>query len=475
MKAEKARLEGGAVIEYLPEVIGDGGMKTVHFTPDRSSVVCFFKDPKASGDPERRRRLQAIVGRYNPTSPDERTGLYWKGLFCWPTGIVTSPRLGVVAPTYPANFFFGSGPFKGKEKQGTWFTSPKLRRMIPAFEKGTFLSFLQICIRVARATRRMHAAGLAHSDLSNRNVLVDPTTGEAVLIDIDSLVVPGLFPPDVLGTPGYIAPEVLATQTLELDDPKRNLPSSRTDEHALAVLIYEYLLNRHPLKGPRVNSTASAEEDEQLSMGERALWIEDPRDQSNRPKSVMVPYSTLGPYLAPLFEQAFVSGLHHPDERPSAIRWERALVRTVDLLVPCRNASCEHGWFVFDGSKRPRCPFCGTLSQGTRPVLNFYRGRRPGQFTSENHRLVVWENQYLYRWHVYDDASAGETADRSPLGYFAFHDGRWLLVNQGTESMEVAGSGPIPVGGHAELREGVQIHLSKRSHGRLAVVQMVGA
>lgn len=75
MRPEKATLEGGRVLEYLPEVIGEGGMKTVHFTTDRSSVVCFFKDKSASGDPERRRRLQAIVGKYNPTT-DPKTGRY---------------------------------------------------------------------------------------------------------------------------------------------------------------------------------------------------------------------------------------------------------------------------------------------------------------------------------------------------------------------------------------------------------------
>ena len=37
----------------------------------------------------------------------------------------------------------------------------------------------------------MHAAGLAHSDLSYKNVLVDPITAKASIIDIDGLVVPG--------------------------------------------------------------------------------------------------------------------------------------------------------------------------------------------------------------------------------------------------------------------------------------------
>ncbi len=471
MKTKKATLESGQEIEYLPEVIGEGGMKVVHFTPDRSSVVCFFKDKEAASDPERRRRLQYILGRFNPTTNPEN-GHFWKNLYCWPTGIVVKPELGVVAPAYPKNFFFGSGQFKGQEKKSNWFTSPKLRRLLPEAEKGDWLRYLQICIRVARAIRRMHNAGLAHSDLSNNNVLVDPTTGGAVVIDIDSLVVPQLFPPDVLGTPGYIAPEVLATKDLDLDDPKRVLPSRATDLYALPVLIYEYLLNRHPLHGPKRHSTNSAEEDEYLLMGPNALWIEDPNDTSNRPRNLKVPVSALGPYLADLFKEAFVDGLHHPDNRPVASRWEQALVKTTDLLLPCRSSSCEHKWFVFGGT-RPLCPFCGTAFQGTMPVLNFYRERKSGQFVSEKHRLVVWQNQRLYRWHVYDNASTGESAERTPLGYFTLHNGRWYLVNQNSESMSILNSGPVPVGGHVELQEGTRIHLSKKPHGRLAVVQIV--
>ncbi len=466
-----ATLDSGQVIEYLPEVIGEGGMKVVHFTPDRKSVVCFFKDVGVGADPQRLPRLQNIVGKYNPTT-DSKTGPYWKDLFCWPTAIVVKPRLGVVAPTYAGNFFFASGPFKGKEKQATWFTSPKLRRMLPAAERGTWLAYLQICIRLARAVRRMHNAGLAHSDLSNKNVLVDPSSGAAVIIDVDSLVVPQVHPPDVLGTPGYIAPEVLGTSKLELTDPQRILPSRRTDQHALAVLIYQYLLGRHPLRGPRVNSTQSAEEDERMSMGERALWIENPTDTANRPAKLGVSYKVLGPYLAPLVERAFVNGLHHPAERPGADEWERALVKTTDLLLPCANSACPGGWFVL-GEGAPRCPWCRTLKAGPFPVLNFYRAGKTGQFLAERHRLAVWHHARLYPWHVFDNHFAGEGADRTPQAYFARQSGGWWLMNQGREAMSVIGAGQIPVGGGIELKDGQQIQLSKAQHGRLAVVQMV--
>ncbi len=468
-----ATLDNGQSIEYLPDVIGEGGFKKVYFTPDRKSVVCFFKDGGASIDPQRRARLSAIVGKYNPTL-DANTGAYWKDAFCWPTAVVVKPQLGIVAPTYAANFFFASGPFQGKEKQATWFTSPKLRRMLPPAERGSWLGYLQISIRLARALRRMHNAGLAHSDLSMKNVLVDPLSGAAVIIDVDAMVVPQLYPPDVLGTPGYIAPEVLATSNLELDDPKRVLPSRRTDQHAVGVLIYQYLLGRHPLRGPKVNSTASAEQDEQLSMGARAVWVENPTDRSNRPRDLGVPYTATGPYLAPLFERVFIGGLQHPGERPGADEWERALVKTTDLLLPCPNAACPGKWLVLTENE-PRCPWCGAAQKQDFPVLNFYRAGKTGQFSSERHRFAVWPNARLYPWHVFDNQFAGEGANRAPQAYFQRHAGAWQMTNQSLEPMALVGAGLIPPGAAIELQNGQQIQLSKNEHGRLAVVQMVRA
>lgn len=473
-----ATLDDGSLIEYLPEVIGEGGMKRVHFTPDRQSVVCFFKDSEVGADPQRRARLQSIVGPFNPTS-DPTVGDYWSELFCWPTGIVVQPETGVVAPTYAANFFFQEGNFKGKEKQASWFTSPKLRRFLPASELGDWLKYVHISTRLARAVRRMHSAGLAHSDLSNKNVLIDPASGGAVIIDCDSLVVPQIYPPDVLGTPGYIAPEVLATQDLELTDPQRNLPSITTDRYALAVLIYEYLLGRHPLRGPKVNSVVSAEEDERLSMGSRAVWIENPHDTSNRPhdpERLKVSYRELGPYLAPLFVRAFVDGLHEPSARPDAGEWERALVKTTDLLHPCENPDCTHRWFVFEAQTRT-CPWCGTRLTVSVPLLNFYREGGRGQFKAENHRLVVFYHQRLFKWHIYDNQYAGERADRTPQAYFALQNQDWWLINQAPEAMMILTGAtppnkPLPTGQGEILRDGMQIHLARLGHGRLAVVQI---
>lgn len=118
----KASLTNGNQVEYVVDTdkVMEGGMKLVFFTPDKSAVVCFFKDQH---DPTRRSRLEAVVGKFNPTK--QTFGEYWKRLFCWPMDIVQSPDrgLGIMCPTYPKNFFFNDGPWKGKEKEGTWLAA----------------------------------------------------------------------------------------------------------------------------------------------------------------------------------------------------------------------------------------------------------------------------------------------------------------------------------------------------------------
>jgi DNA-binding helix-hairpin-helix protein with protein kinase domain len=337
----------------------------------------------------------------------------------------------------------------------------------------------------------MHAAGLAHSDLSYKNVLVDPVGGNACLIDLDGLVVPGKFPPDVVGTPDFIAPEVVATTHLGKDEPGRKLPSILTDRHALAVLIYLYLLLRHPLRGDQVHDL-DPQKDENLSMGERALFVEHPTDSSNRIKldhvrpselpwkdTDRLPYTITGPYLATLFERAFIDGLHDPNKRPTADEWESALVKTIDLIQPCVNDACEQKWYVFDNTIKPVCPFCRTPYQGLLPVLNLYSERSPGKFMPDNHRLMVYPGQSFFRWHVNRTVVPNERLgdeDRQRVGYFILHNGRWLLVNERMpDLMDVETKTSISIGAPIELTQARQLLASRERGGRLLIVQIVDA
>lgn len=491
-------VDGASVTFDDALMAGSGGMKDVYFAPDRSYVVAWFRKAQDANSID---RLKNIVGVYRDRIFNQPGGDYWDNLFRWPTHLVQDKgRTGLVVPTYQKHFFFEYGSknndtllaIRGREKEGKWFASANhQQKHLDPRERGDWLHYFGICIRIARATRRLHAAGLAHSDLSYRNVLVDPRSGNACIIDIDGLVVPNKFPPDVIGTPDFIAPEVMATIKLPLTDKARHLPRRETDQHALAVLIYMYLLYRHPLRGGK-NHASDPQRDEELMMGEKALFIEHPANKSNRPnlkdvKSSYLPYADVtslpygitGPYLKDLFDQAFITGLHSPSLRPSADEWERALVKTVDLLQPCQNTNCVHKWFVFDNTTRPICPFCKTSYKGSLPILNLYSSDGKGTFRPDNYRVMVYSDQYLYPWHVSRWIAPNERAtaeQRKPVGYFVFHLGKWILVNQKMPGLkDVTGKKSIAIGERVELCDGQKLLLSPEEGGRLVHVQMVTA
>lgn len=494
-KTIKINALDGSSVEFVDEMIGSGGMKDVYFSPDKSYVVAFFRDKQ---DYNAKDRLQNITGKYRENIFNQTGGEYWKDLYCWPTKIVEhNGKLGIVCPTYQNQFFFKKGSInndflgiKGKEKEGKWYASAKNQnKFLAPEEKGDWFKYFQICIRISRAVKRLHAAGLAHSDLSYKNVLIDPTTGQAAIIDIDGLVVPGKYPPDVLGTPDFIAPEVIATKHLPINDPNRKLPSIATDRHALAVMIYMYLLYRHPLRGGKVHDLDSAK-DEELSMGTKALFVEHPTDKTNRVKvnqlhpsqlpqgdTDKIPYTVCGPYLKDLFNKAFIDGLHNPSCRPTADEWEQALLKTVDLMQPCQNPGCWHKWFVFDNTTKPKCPFCKTEYKGQLPVLNLYFSPKEGVFKPENYRLMVYNKQLLYMWHVnrYVYANEKTTAEQKiPVGDFHFHNNKWILINRRLPSMyDKDVDKKIEIGEAVELTEGKKILLSREDGGRLIIVQLV--
>ena len=207
----------GSTLDFVVDANAPrGGMKHTFFTPDRKYAVQFFNDPRDGHNPNIQDRIRTIVSIYNPTLSEqaggalgntEKTAEYFRSRFCWPVAIVSQPEFGIVCPTYPQKFFFGGNAstnglnLKGKDKKSNWFTG-RLRKYIAPEEKGDFRTMLGAAICLSRSIRRMHQAGLAHSDLSCNNVLIDPKSGSTVVIDIDSLVVPGKYPPEVCGTSG---------------------------------------------------------------------------------------------------------------------------------------------------------------------------------------------------------------------------------------------------------------------------------
>ncbi len=454
-----------------------GGMKHTYFTPDRAYVVQFFNHSEMEQNTLVQQRLEAILGKYNPTRSQEEGGAkgnekkwanYFQKRFCWPVDIVVEPELGIVCPAYPKNFFFDKNAsdllnLNGKDKKSTWYTQ-KHRRYLNESELGDLKGLLEVSLMLAQSVRRMHQAGLAHSDLSCNNVLIDPKSGSCIIIDIDSLVVPGIYPPDVIGTMGYIAPEVLAC--LSLPRGHRVAPSVYTDLHALPVLMYEYLFCRHPLQGKKIYDKQSERKNEFLQMGEKALFVEHPVDDSNRPFEMPFTIKDMGQYLEQLFLRAFTEGLHCPQKRPTAMEWERGLFLTLDLLQMCPNAKCKQKWFVAK-KEQNHCPFCGVKIERI-PYLQSYRNiaQKQGQWTFFR-EIHIFSGKILYDWHFYDNVSCNEKAEAVELAIIIKRNGTWFLQNKNIQGLYDGAGNFVPQHGFLEIKENTFFRAHMNEHDLL--------
>lgn len=483
-RIESAECQDGSSVQFIYDDSKSGSVKDVYFHPDKHYAVAFFRNNPGSTGQE---RLEKIVDVYRNKLFESESSEYWKTLFRWPDRIVDfKGKTGIVMPHYESHFFFPPGyAISGAEKKNSWYTSTKVfNKSLPEPEKGNLMGFLTVCVHLSRAVKKLHAMGLAHSDLSGNNCLVDPLSGAACIIDIDGLVVPNVYPPDVIGTKDFIPPEVIMTQHLSIDNPNRVLPSRTTDLHALAVLIYTNIFHRHPLRGSKVWDTDD-DKQELLETGEKALFIEHPTDKTNRFKieksdSVLLPwvdtnklpYTLSGPYLTSLFNRAFIQGLHSPDKRPLADEWEMALLKTRDLLLPCPNNKCVKKFFIYDASKSPVCPYCGTKIKNKIPVIDFKSFGKNNLILDEKYKLVIYNGLRLYKWHVYKNVYLNEKLkqeDRKPLGTFFFHNNQWMFLNSELTTLRnMTTDAFIPINSTVVLTPGLKLRFSDTDQSRAA-------
>jgi hypothetical protein len=469
----------GRSVAYLEAVIGEGGEKHVYFTNDKSEVVCLYKEPDKRSSDNEQKRLNNLLTKFNPTIGDNpKACAHFKKLFCWPTAIIDQPKLGIITPTYPSNFFFEDGkkPFiKGKEKNVLYHTSPKLRKHLLDKDLGNFYTKVRACLHISRAIRKLHMIGVAHSDISNNNVLIDLQKGTAVVIDLDSCVVPDYFPAKVLGTKGYIAPEVVQTQHLEEGDPHAVLPSIYTDRHALAVLFYEILFLRHPLQGKIIHDPSDVQKDDTLRNGKNALFIEDPKDKRNRPDQFSGSKLQIENLhtLKHNFTTTFSNGLHSPHKRASAPRWEKAFLQTIDLTIPCENKSCEEKFFLYslDG-QRPICPICNTRYSRPIPIITLLSSNNGSRYHARS-KIAGYDKRWLFEYHVYNDKPVDESAANHALAQVRFYKGAWYVQNRNIkEGMRTSDENIVPINGLKALTSGDRFKLSNSHKSFVAEVQI---
>ncbi|MEP7289608.1 MAG: hypothetical protein ABI947_27985 [Chloroflexota bacterium] len=450
-------LKDGSRDFYDDEPFASGGQGTLHLSKDKRWVVKLFHE----GSSSRVEALNKIIGNFNVTRQEPGSA----DLFAWPNAIVQSPKPGVR---------MNNVNYQLEHKELTWWVGARAFKRLPDAIRGQWMDRIIIAGSMARIAWLLHGNGLCHSDFSGSNFLANVAQQHVVLIDLDGLVVPGVLPPEMLGTSDYMAPEIVLGKANPNSGAK---PAIETDLHSLAVLIYQLLLMRHPLKGPKQHSS-DAEQDDLLALGARALYIEDPNDRSNRPPDPFRGAWLLGDEVEALMRRAFTAGLRNPAQRPLAAEWGDALVRMSEQTVPCSNPACEGKAFVLLRDQAAICPWCGTkvARPAQVPILRLYEsaGQR-GHYLPGRARVVGWQSRTLNRWHVQTGLSASRPEDRVPVAEFQYKQSKWVLSNIAIPDLRVAtraGVRRVEINEPLPLEDGQQLILGAGQSARLAMVAM---
>ena len=188
--------------------------------------------------------------------------------------------------------------------------------------------------QLAECFRELHIAGYCYRDISKKNFWLSLETGDVVICDNDNIIVDKLCLGNIKGTTPFMAPEVV------LNTAK---PSTVTDQHSLAVLLFCLLCGGHPLQGKMEYDIKILDQITSRNLyGLKPVFIFDPKDRSNRPpdvagyRHVAKHWKVLPAHMRNLFTKAFTSGLSNPASRVTDIEWKNALAQMLNLRHLCR-------------------------------------------------------------------------------------------------------------------------------------------
>ena len=219
--AENVTLTGGfgetyTVGKYIAQG-GQGSVHLVHKTNGECLVVKWYFEQQAT--PAQRAAIQMLVNSGPPKGK-------FQDSFVWPLDIVTtegSQLFGYVMPLIDKVRFASLNNVFSK------------RRREPSLGPMCMITFL-----AAGCYRALHASGQCYRDISPGNLLFDPASGEVRICDNDNVGPDETTTAQIHCTWEYMAPEVAS---------RAANPSTGTDLHSLAVLLFKLWMWHHPLHG----------------------------------------------------------------------------------------------------------------------------------------------------------------------------------------------------------------------------------
>ncbi|WP_292368084.1 protein kinase domain-containing protein [Methanoregula sp. UBA64] len=198
----------------------------------------------------------------------------------------------------------------------------------------------EISYELANSYRALHLSGHCYRDISAGNLMFDPITGDVLICDNDNVGVNHESRCQVWGTMEYMAPELIRG---ECD------PSTETDLHALAVLLFYVWVWHHPFHGEMEYRYHCWDIPAKKQVyGITPVFIFDPDNPTNRlpgdPDYALAGrrWDLCPPALRAMFIRAFTEGLTQPARRVTEGEWQNLFLSLKDRLVSCPHCRAEN-------------------------------------------------------------------------------------------------------------------------------------
>lgn len=203
-----------------------------------------------------------------------------------------------------------------------------------------FSSLCEVSYQLANSYRALHLSGHCYRDISAGNLMFDPVPGDILICDNDNVGVNRQSRCQVWGTMEYMAPEIIRG---EAD------PSTQTDLHSLAVLLFYLWVWHHPFHGEMEYRFHCWDIPAKKKVyGESPVFVFDPENPANRlpPDPDYSLARERWQYcpgdLQELFIRAFTDGLHDPNRRVTEGEWQNLFSAIKDRIVSCPACRAEN-------------------------------------------------------------------------------------------------------------------------------------
>lgn len=231
-----------------------------------------------------------------------------------------------------------------------------------------FSALCEISYQLANSYRALHLSGHCYRDISAGNLMFDPKEGDILICDNDNVGVNRQSRCQVWGTMEYMAPEIIRNE---------GDPSTQTDLHSLAVLLFYLWVWHHPFHGEMEYRFHCWDIPAKKQVyGECPVFVFDPRNTANRlPEdpdyaTAKERWDFCPPDLKATFIRAFTEGLRNPGRRVTEGEWQNLFAGLKDRIMICSRCRAEN--FAGTNGDTPACWHCGTALHSP-PFLRIHR------------------------------------------------------------------------------------------------------